>query len=145
VFPNLTVADNLRVASASGASLARLEEVAYSLFPVLGERRKQLAGTMSGGEMQMLSLARGLGGDPAVLLIDELSMGLAPLVVAELYEAVEAVAAFGIAVLVVEQFATIAMQYAQQVLVMNHGTITFRGRSDAAHDAIHQAYLGVST
>ena len=81
VFPNLSVADNLMVAASCGASLDRLTEVAFTLFPRLQERRKQLAGTLSGGEKQMLALARGLGTDPAVLLVDELSMGLAPLVV----------------------------------------------------------------
>src|SRR3546814_6076808 len=91
VFPNLSVADNLTVAASAGASRDRLVEVAFTLFPRLKERRKQLAGTMSGGERQMLALARGLGTDPTVLLIDELSMGLAPLVVAELYEAVAGV------------------------------------------------------
>src|SRR3546814_3854053 len=76
VFPNLSVADNLTVAASAGASRDRLVEVAFTLFPRLKERRKQLAGTMSGGERQMLALARGLGTDPTVLLIDELSMGL---------------------------------------------------------------------
>ena len=93
VFPNLSVADNLIVAASCGASLDRLAEVAFTLFPRLKERRKQLAGTLSGGEKQMLALARGLGTDPAVLLVDELSMGLAPLVVGELYEAVAEIAA----------------------------------------------------
>jgi len=72
VFPNLTVADNLTVAASAGAPIDRVTEVAYTLFPRLAQRRDQLAGTLSGGEMQMLALARGLGTDPAVLLIDEL-------------------------------------------------------------------------
>src|SRR3546814_13287493 len=88
VFPNLSVADNITVAASAGASRDRLVEVALTLFPRLKERRKQLAGTMSGGERQMLALARGPRTDPTVLLIDELSMGLAPLGVAELYDAV---------------------------------------------------------
>src|SRR3546814_16662812 len=84
----MSVADNLVVAASAGADLGRLREVAYTLFPRLGERRNQLAGTLSGGEKQMLALACGLGIDPSVLLVDELSMGLAPLVVGALYEAV---------------------------------------------------------
>ena len=142
IFPNLNVADNLTVAASSGASLARLHEVAFTLFPRLAERRTQLAGTLSGGEKQMLALARGLGTDPAVLLVDELSMGLAPLIVAELYEAVAAVADHGVSVLVVEQFATIGLRVATQVYVMAHGVITYAGPTSSAEDAIHAAYLG---
>jgi branched-chain amino acid transport system ATP-binding protein len=92
VFPNLSVADNLTVAASCGTPVERVVEVAFTLFPRLKERRTQLAGTLSGGEKQMLALARGLGTDPAVLLVDELSMGLAPIIVGELYEAVAAIA-----------------------------------------------------
>ena len=142
VFPNLTVLDNLRVASSAGGSMDRLTEVAFTLFPRLAERQKQLAGTLSGGEKQMLALARGLGTDPAILLVDELSMGLAPLVVAELYEAVAQVATTGVSVLVVEQFATIGLRHASSVYVMARGQLTYAGPPDAAMDAIHAAYLG---
>ena len=142
VFPNMTVDDNLVVAASGGASVARLRDVAYALFPRLGERRKQLAGTMSGGEKQMLALACGLGVDPSVLLVDELSMGLAPLVVANLYEAVAEVARTGITVLVVEQFATIGLKYSSNVYVMAHGVVTYSGSSAGAADAVHAAYLG---
>jgi branched-chain amino acid transport system ATP-binding protein len=142
VFPNLTVLDNLKVASSAGASMDRLCEVAFTLFPRLDERQKQLAGTLSGGEKQMLALARGLGTDPAVLLVDELSMGLAPLVVAELYEAVATVAATGVSVLVVEQFATIGLKYADTVYVMKSGAVTYSGPPEDAMDAVHAAYLG---
>ena len=142
VFPNLTVADNLGVASSSGGSLERLSEVAFSLFPRLKERRKQLAGTLSGGEKQMLALARGLGTDPSVLLIDELSMGLAPLIVSELYEAVEHVASTGVAVLIVEQFATVGLAHASEAFVMAHGVVTYAGSSAGAADAVQAAYLG---
>ena len=142
VFPNMSVADNLSVATASGASRAHLDEVAYSLFPVLGERRRQLAGTLSGGERQMLALARGLGTEPSVLLVDELSMGLAPMIVNELYEVLGEVAGTGVSVLVVEQFATIGLRCASQVFVMAHGVVTYSGPSAGAHDAVHAAYLG---
>jgi branched-chain amino acid transport system ATP-binding protein len=142
VFPNLNVLDNLHVAASCGASIERLTEVAFTLFPRLGERRKQLAGTLSGGEKQMLALARGLGTDPAVLLVDELSMGLAPLVVGELYERVAAVAETGVSVLVVEQFASIGLKHASRVYVMSRGTVTYAGPADGAMDAVHAAYLG---
>ena len=142
VFPNLTVADNLTVAASCGADVDRVRETAFSLFPRLKERHKQLAGTLSGGERQMLALARGLGTDPAVLLVDELSMGVAPIVVGDLYEAVAEVAATGVSVLVVEQFATIGLQYASDVYVLAHGVVTYRGPSDGAMEAVHAAYLG---
>jgi branched-chain amino acid transport system ATP-binding protein len=90
----------------------------------------------------MLALARGLGTDPAVLLVDELSMGLAPLVVAELYEVVADIARTGVSVLVVEQFATIGLRYASTVHVMAHGTVAWSGPAGGALDAVHAAYLG---
>jgi branched-chain amino acid transport system ATP-binding protein len=142
VFPNLSVADNLLISAASGTAASRICEVAYDLFPRLSDRRKQLAGTLSGGEKQMLALARGLGTDPSVLLVDELSMGLAPMVVEELYDVVAEVAAAGVSVLVVEQFATIGIRYASTVYVMAHGTVTYRGPSSGAEAAIQSAYLG---
>ncbi len=87
IFPNLTVRENLLMATYEGHTpLADIEERTYSRFPRLSERRTQLAGTMSGGEQQMLALARGLATDPAILLLDELSMGLAPKIVGQLYE-----------------------------------------------------------
>jgi branched-chain amino acid transport system ATP-binding protein len=145
VFPNLSIDDNLVVAASAGGSLERMQEVAFGLFPRLHERRDQLAGTLSGGEKQMLALARGLGTDPAVLLVDELSMGLAPLVVTELYEAVAEIARAGVSVLVVEQFASIGLRYATTVHVMAHGVVSYSGPAADATDAIHAAYLGSAT
>lgn len=144
VFPNLTVADNLVVAASAGAPVERVADVAYSLFPRLAERRDQLAGTLSGGEMQMLALARGLGTDPAVLLIDELSIGLAPIIVAELYEVVAEVASSGVSVLIVEQFATIGLRYASHVYVLASGLVAYSGSSADAREAVHSAYFGAA-
>jgi len=144
VFPNLTVADNLVVAASAGAPVERVADVAYSLFPRLAERRDQLAGTLSGGEMQMLALARGLGTDPAVLLIDELSIGLAPMIVAELYEVVAEVASSGVSVLIVEQFATIGLRYASHVYVLASGLVAYSGSSADAREAVHSAYFGAA-
>ena len=142
VFPNLTVRENLWMMTQAGVKLAAVEEVAYSRFPRLGERRKQLAGTMSGGEQQMLAMARALSVDPAVLLLDELSMGLAPLIVQELYEIVAQVAKEGVSILVVEQFARAVLGFADFAAIMLHGRITKVGRPAELEEELSSAYLG---
>jgi len=142
VFPNLTVHENLRIATHGGRSLAEIEDEAFRRFPRLGERRKQVAGTMSGGEQQMLALARGLATDPAILLLDELSMGLAPMVVGDLFEKVAAIAAEGVSILVVEQFARVVLGVADRAAVMVHGKVAAEGRPDELTDALSAAYLG---
>jgi branched-chain amino acid transport system ATP-binding protein len=142
VFPNLTVRENLRMVTYAGAPMEQVEERAYTTFPRLKERRTQLAGTMSGGEQQMLAMARGLAVDPAILFLDELSMGLAPLIVEELYEIVGQIAHSGVSILVVEQFARTVLGVADYAAIMLHGKITSVGQPADIIPELEQAYLG---
>jgi branched-chain amino acid transport system ATP-binding protein len=144
IFPNLSVRDNLLVFSHAGVRLSDLESSTYERFPRLADRRNQLAGTLSGGEQQMLALSRGLATDPAILLIDELSMGLAPKIVGELYEIVAAVAASGVTVVVVEQFATLVLPIADTVALMNAGRIRWSGAPSDVDDVLAESYLGTA-
>ena len=142
VFPNLTVRDNLRMWTyRGGVSSAEVEARAYEQFPRLKERRKQLAGTLSGGEQQMLAISRALAGETRVLLLDEISMGLAPIVVGHLYELVAAVAAGGVTVVLVEQFAETALGVADRAAIMLHGRIAHEGTPREMADAAQGAYL----
>jgi branched-chain amino acid transport system ATP-binding protein len=142
VFPNLTVRDNLRMWTYRGdISLAEVESRAYEQFPRLKERRRQLAGTLSGGEQQMLAISRALAGDTKVLLLDEISMGLAPIIVEHLYELVADIAAGGVTVVVVEQFAETALGVADRAAIMLHGRIAHQGTPQEMADAAESAYL----
>jgi branched-chain amino acid transport system ATP-binding protein len=142
VFPTLTVEENLRLASYFGVPADELIQRAFEVFPKLKARRRQRAGSMSGGEQQMLSLGRALAGRPSVLLLDELSTGLAPKIVGELYEVVAAEAAKGMTVLVVEQYADRALHVAQSAAVMAGGRIVASGPPDEIRDRLEDLYLG---
>jgi branched-chain amino acid transport system ATP-binding protein len=143
VFRNLTVRENLWMATYAGGSRRSIEERAFTQFPRLAERRGQIAGTMSGGEQQMLAMARGLAADPSVLLLDELSMGLAPMIVEELYRLVAEIAAGGVSILMVEQFARTVLGVADRAVILQHGMVTAVGNPSEIEAQLSAAYLGV--
>jgi branched-chain amino acid transport system ATP-binding protein len=146
VFPDLSVEDNLRL---GGWAVRRRSKVAdqrvaqaYDLFPRLGERRKQAAGSMSGGEQQMLAIARALMSDPKLLLVDELSLGLSPLAVDEILARLRELNAGGLSILLIEQFVHRALDVADRIYVLKKGHVAFSGTPDAALriGAVEEAY-----
>jgi branched-chain amino acid transport system permease protein len=146
IFANLTVTENLRMMTyRTGVDGRDVEARAYGRFPRLGERRGQLAGTLSGGEQQMLAMARAVATEPSLLLLDEISMGLAPMIVAELYELVGQLADEGISILLVEQFVKMAMSVADYVGVMTQGRIERVGEGVDVADMVSAAYMGALT
>jgi branched-chain amino acid transport system ATP-binding protein len=143
IFPNLTVMENINLfAFAAKATPREIEDRSFTQFPRLAERRGQLAGKLSGGEQQMLAMARALSCDPALLLLDELSMGLAPKIVEDLYEIVGEIGRQGVSVLVVEQFARRALAVAQLGIVMVQGRVTAIGEPADIEGELSAAYLG---
>jgi branched-chain amino acid transport system ATP-binding protein len=142
VFPNLTVQENLWVMSHSGAERKQIEERAFEHFPQLSSRRRQPAGTLSGGEQQMLAMARAVSTAPRLLLLDELSMGLAPLIVEALYGVVRDLAQAGMTIVVVEQFAEFALDVSQEAMVMAGGRVAHSGPASEVGAHLHELYLG---
>ncbi len=149
LFPQMTVLENLEIGTRQATDIKsksleqRLEEV-FSLFKVLGERRKQRAGTLSGGEQQMLAIARGLMGSPKLLMLDEPSFGLAPIIILALGRVISDLNARGLSILLVEQNAHLALELASRGYVLQSGAIVASGKASdlARSDVVKRAYLG---
>ncbi len=148
IFPNLTVSENLLMYTfrRRGLKSGWVEDRAMDRFPVLRSRRSQLAGTLSGGEQRMLSMARALTTDPEILLLDELSMGLAPLIVEELYGVVgQLVSSEQLTIVMVEQFVQTALSIADRAAILVNGELVKSGTPDDIRSDVVGAYLGVES
>ena len=147
IFPNLSVIENLELGSFARARERRASNLdrMLTLFPRLRERSSQLAGTLSGGEQQMLAISRGLMGEPKLLILDEPSLGLSPLLVEEMFDLIKRIRAENISILLVEQNVAQALEVADKAYVLENGTIRFEGGPQEllASDALRQAYLGL--
>jgi branched-chain amino acid transport system ATP-binding protein len=147
LFPELTVQENLHMGGYTRSKAERAETVedVFELFPILAERRKQLAGTMSGGQQQMLAIGRALMGRPRLLMLDEPSLGLAPKIVSQVFEVVLDIKQRGITVLLVEQNAGRALEISDHAFVLESGHVALDGPgvSLLADDRVKQAYLGM--
>lgn len=147
VFSSLTVWENLRLgayALRDGREIARRADEVFTLFPVLAGRRKQLAGTLSGGEQQMLAIGRGLIGKPEILLLDEPSLGLSPVLVQQVFSALESLKQQGVTMLLVEQNAFEALRLSDRAYILETGQVVHRGVSStlACDPLVKKAYLG---
>ncbi len=147
VFPGLTIEENLQMGAYTRNDRAQIKvdiEEKFTLFPRLKERAKQTAGTLSGGEQQMLAISRALMARPKLLLLDEPSMGLAPIMVQKIFEVIRDVSKTGVTILLIEQNAALALQVSTRAYVMDGGTITLSGESKAllANPKVREAYLG---
>jgi branched-chain amino acid transport system ATP-binding protein len=148
VFSTLTVDENLTLAlrrTHGRRELANALEHAYELFPRLGERRKQAAGTLSGGEQRMLSLARVLVHPPKLLVVDELSLGLAPIIVDEVYEMLARIRDTGTTLLIIEQYVGHALGIADDVVILQHGERVWYGPATNVDDVAHRIFAPTST
>jgi branched-chain amino acid transport system ATP-binding protein len=145
VFPNLTVQENLWVMTHNGTSRSDIEEKTFARFPQLADRRRQTAGTLSGGEQQMLAMARAVATEPRALLLDELSMGLAPIIVEQLYGIVSTLSSDGVTIIVVEQFAEFALSVATWAVVMAGGRAVHAGPASETAGSLRDMYLGNSS
>jgi branched-chain amino acid transport system ATP-binding protein len=148
LFPMMTVSENLKMGSIlAEAKIKRMETIreVFEMFPILGERKNQLAQTLSGGEQQMLAIARGLMLKPKLILLDEPSLGLAPLLVSQIFEITREINRKGITVLLVEQNVQRSLEMADEAFVLENGRITLRGkgRDLLADDHVKRAYLGL--
>lgn len=147
IFPAMTIVENLEMGAflrKDKANVKKDMENVYDLFPILGQRKKQSAGTLSGGEQQMLAMGRALMSKPKILLLDEPSMGLAPLLVKEIFEIIKNINSDGTTILLVEQNAKMALSIAHRAYVIETGSIVMSGTGEelAKSDDIKKAYLG---
>lgn len=147
VFANLTVLQNLKMGAYTRKDKNEIEktlETVYTRFPRLKERQNQMAGTLSGGEQQMLAMGRALMSHPKIILMDEPSMGLSPIFVNEIFDIIQSVSASGTTVLLVEQNARKALSIADRAYVLETGNVVLEGKADELlhNDAIKKAYLG---
>jgi branched-chain amino acid transport system ATP-binding protein len=146
VFPQMTVMENLQLGAhiKKGGKIGPLVDKAFALFPRLAERRNQLAGSMSGGEQQMLAIARGLMAEPRLIILDEPSLGLMPIVTQEVFKLIEAVNKSGIGVLLVEQNLHQALRIAHRGYVLEKGSVVLAGTGQEllADDYVRRAFLG---
>jgi branched-chain amino acid transport system ATP-binding protein len=144
IFPSLSVGDNLRMrlrrAGGKNAREAAVQQ-AFALFPVLGERRRQRAGTLSGGEQQMLALAPVLAAPPALLVADELSLGLAPILVDQIFRTLERARASGVTIVLIEQFVHRALAFADRAVILQRGRVGWAGPSSEAGAEVLARYL----
>ena len=148
LFPDMTVLENLLVGSSSPSARRKRDEnltLVLELFPKVQQRKAQLAGTLSGGEQQMVAIARALMASPRLLLLDETSLGLAPIVVDEIFVAVRRLAAQGLTILVVEQNTALALEVADRGYVLEQGHFAIEGAASSlmADPRVRQAYLGI--
>lgn len=145
VFPDMTVLENIKIgAYLRSDDLTNDIERCYRLFPILKERNKQLAGTLSGGEQQMLAVARSLMSRPKIMMLDEPSLGLAPLVVQDIFKIIQEINSEGVTILLIEQNANMALRIANKAYVIETGKITMEGtgRELLDNESIKEAYLG---
>lgn len=145
VFATLSVEENLALSFRSSMGKAGLADAlakAYELFPRLGERRNQVAGTLSGGEQRMLSLSRVLVEQPTVLVADELSLGLAPIIIDEVYETLDGIRSSGTAILLIEQHVGHALALVDHAVVLDHGEVSWEGSPAEARDIVATDLLG---
>jgi branched-chain amino acid transport system ATP-binding protein len=147
IFPNMTVSENIDLGSYRRAAQRRApnRERVFAIFPRLAERRRQLAGTLSGGEQQMLAIGRGLMAEPKLLILDEPSLGLSPRLVEELFALIATIHADGLSVLLVEQNVVQSLEIAQRGYILEHGECTLSGAAADLRDnpELKRAYLGM--